>query len=235
MQIDIIQIDKSPPPTRDRFAQYEPQFERFFGGLDDDLRFRYHYILDGDAFPDTAALDAIMITGSAIGVYDHTDWIDPLRDFIRAAHTARTPMLGVCFGHQIIADALGGDVRKSEKGWGLGRQEYRVLDRSRAFAALPAEIALPASHQDQVITPPDGATTWLASDFCPHAGLVYDTGRIVSVQPHPEWDRAYAAALVELRRGDPLSGTDVMAHLEALDLPMHEAATGKALLELLRG
>lgn len=233
MQIDIIQIDTSPPPTRDRFVRYEPQFERFFGGLDDRLSFRYHYILDGDAFPDPATLDAIMITGSAIGVYDHTDWIDPLREFIRTAFEARTPMLGVCFGHQIIADALGGDVRKSAKGWGLGRQHYHVLDRSGDFADLPEQIALPASHQDQVITPPDGATTWLGSDFCPHAGLIYDTGRVVSLQPHPEWDRAYTGALVELRRGDPLSDADVEAHLDALDQPMHETETGAALLAVL--
>lgn len=234
MQTDIIQIDKSPPPTRDRFVRYEPQFERFFGGIDDSLSFRYHYILDGDDFPDPASLDAVMITGSAIGVYDHTDWIDPLREFIRTALEAGKPMLGVCFGHQIIADALGGDVRKSEKGWGLGRQDYRVLDRSGDFANLPDDISLPASHQDQVITPPAGARTWLGSDFCPHAGLIYDTGRVVSLQPHPEWDRAYAGALVELRRRDPLSDADVAAALAALNQPMDEECVGRALLGCLR-
>lgn len=234
MRIDIIQMDHSPTALRDRFAHYEPQFELFFSALDAELSFRYHYILDGDPCPDPAACEAIMLTGSPIGVYDQTDWIDPVRDFIRRTYAARTPLLGVCFGHQVMADALGGDVRKSDKGWGLGRQVYQRQNGHPALDALPANIALPASHQDQVITPPESATTWLRSDFCRHAGLIYDSGRAISLQPHPEWDRAYAGALVDLRRGDPL--TDAEAdHMRAdLERKMDETIIGQALLQFLR-
>jgi GMP synthase-like glutamine amidotransferase len=99
----------------------------------DEAGFGFQYdtvpIYDGAAFPDPATLEGIVITGSSAGVYDDHAWLDPLRAFIRGAYAADTPMLGICFGHQIMADALGGDVRKSEKGWGLGRHTYSVKRR----------------------------------------------------------------------------------------------------------
>ena len=110
-------------------------------------------------------------------------------------------MLGICFGHQIMADALGGDVRKSEKGWGLGRHTYRVTNRPGFMADAPGALAVACSHQDQVIVPPTEAEVVLASDFTPNAGLFYRSGKALSFQPHPEFLDDYALALVELRRG----------------------------------
>ena len=77
--------------------------------------------------PDPAGLEAILLTGSPAGVYDDLDWIAPLERFVRAAYHAKIPMAGICFGHQLIAQALGGTVRKSEKGWGIGRHVYDVV------------------------------------------------------------------------------------------------------------
>ena len=77
-------------------------------------------------------------------------------------------MVGVCFGHQLIAQALGGTARKSEKGWGLGRHVYDVAAGNGLIDGR--HIALACSHQDQVITPPAGATTILSSDFTPMPG-----------------------------------------------------------------
>ncbi len=108
-------------------------------------------------------------------------------------------MVGVCFGHQLIAQALGGTVRKSEKGWGIGRHVYQVAPDN---GLLDGEtIAAAASHQDQVITPPASARTIMSSDFTPHAGLLYANGTTLSAQPHPEFTVDYADALCDLRRG----------------------------------
>src|SRR5690606_31996959 len=96
---------------------------------------------------------------------------------------------------------LGGDVRKSEKGWGMGRHSYRVLSRPRFMDDAPETLAIACSHQDQVITPPETARVILASDFTPNAGLVYDNGAALSFQPHPEFHDDYALALAEMRRG----------------------------------
>src|SRR5690606_6479475 len=96
---------------------------------------------------------------------------------------------------------LGGDVRKSEKGWGLGRHSYAVTARPRYMAAAPAALAIACSHQDQVITPPAEAEVILASAFTPNAGLAYRNGAALSFQPHPEFTDEYGRALAELRRG----------------------------------
>jgi GMP synthase-like glutamine amidotransferase len=233
MKLTIIQLDESPHAVRDRFARYEPQYERLFSAITDRFEYDYVYPLDGQALPDPAGLEAIAITGSATGVYDHPAWINPMRGFIRAAYTAKTPMLAVCFGHQLMADALGGDVRLSEKGWGVGRQEYRQVTTPDFARDLPANLAIAASHQDQVITPPDCAKVWLSSDFCPNAGLVYDGGTAMSLQPHPEFDLAYSRALLELRRGKPFSDVEVNEKQAALDQPLDDRAVGEAMVRFL--
>jgi GMP synthase-like glutamine amidotransferase len=110
-------------------------------------------------------------------------------------------MVGICFGHQIMADALGGDVRKSEKGWGLGRHVYGVKTRPEFMSSVGADLAIACSHQDQVITAPKDATVILGSDFTPNAGLFYKNGAALSFQPHPEFKDNYTRALAELRRG----------------------------------
>ncbi len=127
--------------------------------------------------------------------------MEPLREFIRGAYAQKTPMVGICFGHQIMADALGGDVRKSEKGWGLGRHVYGVTSRPDFLGGTLPEFAIACSHQDQVIVPPDGAEVFLSSNFTPNAGLLYRNGAALSLQPHPEFDDDYTVALAELRRG----------------------------------
>jgi GMP synthase-like glutamine amidotransferase len=203
--LTILKTGDVPAPLADRFAPYPDMFARALEGAGAGFRYRTVAVNEGAPLPDPATLDAVLITGSAAGVYEDHAWLDPLRGFIRAAYGARTPMVGVCFGHQVIADALGGVVRKSEKGWGLGRHRYRLKGRpaalAPAMAGLPETLAIACSHQDQVIAPPEGAEVFLSSGFTPNAGLVYANGAVMSVQPHPEFEDSYARALVELRRG----------------------------------
>jgi GMP synthase-like glutamine amidotransferase len=199
MKLTLIQPTDVPEPLRERFGPYHLMFERLFAG--EGFTFEAVRLDEGETLPEPDAIEAALIMGSYAGVYDtHHQWMAPLRDFVRGAHAARTPLVGICFGHQIIADALGGDVRKSDKGWGMGRHRYAVTAARPPFGAL-TEIAIACSHQDQVIAPPAGAETILASEFTPHAGLAYDNGAILTMQPHPEFTDEYARALAELRRG----------------------------------
>ncbi len=200
MKLTLIQPTDVPDPLREKFGPYHRMAERMFAG--EGFDFEVIRLSEGEPLPDPASLDAALILGSRAGVYDtEFAWMDPLRDFIRGAYAARTPMLGICFGHQIMADALGGDVRKSERGWGLGRHVYGVAARPAHMGGTLSEFAIACSHQDQVITPPVEAETFLASDFTPHAGLVYRNGAAISLQPHPEFEDDYTLALAELRRG----------------------------------
>lgn len=201
MRLTIIQTGEVPAPLRARFGIYVPMFERMFARAGAGFPIERVPVLDGAPLPDPKQLEAVLITGSAAGVYEDHAWLDPLRHFIRAAYAAGTPMVGVCFGHQIMADALGGTVLKSEKGWGLGRHSYSVVRRPDFLENAGVSLAVACSHQDQVVSPPAGAEFFLASDFTPHAGLIYANGRAISVQPHPEFEDDYARALVELRRG----------------------------------
>tara|TARA_R110002124_G_scaffold133942_6_gene296502 strand:+ start:19324 stop:20031 length:708 start_codon:yes stop_codon:yes gene_type:complete len=201
MKITIIQTGEVPQALRAKFIPYRQMFERMFDRTGQGFSYETINIADGAPFPDPASLEGMVITGSAAGVYDDLAWLEPLRAFIRQSYTQRTPMLGVCFGHQIMADALGGDVRKSEKGWGLGRHVYGVTERPDFMGEAPASLAVACSHQDQVINPPRDAQVILASDFTPNAGLAYRNGAAISFQPHPEFDDDYTIALAELRRG----------------------------------
>ena len=200
MKLTLIQPTDVPEPLRPRFGTYAPMFHRMFAGQD--FTFDAVRLSEGEPLPDPASLDAVLITGSSAGVYDnHLAWMEPLRAFIRRSYAQNTPMVGICFGHQIMADALGGDVRKSEKGWGLGRHVYEVKTRPAHIGGDLPQFAIACSHQDQVIAPPAEAETFLASEFTPHAGLAYRNGAAISLQPHPEFEDDYALALAELRRG----------------------------------
>jgi len=200
MKLTIIQPTDVPEPLRQRFGPYNAMFHRMFEPSG--FEFETVRLADGAPLPDPATLEAVLITGSSAGVYDtHYAWMEPLRQFIRGAYANKTPMLGICFGHQIVADALGGDVRKSEKGWGLGRHVYAVKSRPAHIGGKLPEFAIACSHQDQVIAPPPEAEVFLSSDFTPNAGLVYRNGATMSLQSHPEFQDDYTIALAEMRRG----------------------------------
>ena len=200
MKLTLIQTGEVPEKLRGSFPAYAQMFHRMFAR--EGWAFETVKIAEGEPFPDPGSLDAALITGSAAGVYDnHLSWMEPLREFIRGAYAQKTPMVGICFGHQIMADAMGGDVRKSEKGWGLGRHVYDVASRPDFLGGNLPEFAIACSHQDQVIVPPDEAEMFLRSDFTPNAGLLYRNGAAMSLQPHPEFDDDYTIALTELRRG----------------------------------
>lgn len=163
---------------------------------------------EGDLPESPTACDAYLITGGASGAYDSDPWIGQTLDFLRAAK-GQAALVGVCLGHQLMAQAFGGQVIQSPKGWGVGEHEYRVVRRQAWMDGAAQDalvtIRLPASHQDQVVEKPPGAQVWAASEFTPFAGLVWPGERAISLQPHPEFEPAYAIALIETRRDGPLS------------------------------
>jgi GMP synthase-like glutamine amidotransferase len=231
-RITIIETGLVGPQFRERHGTYPQMFERMIAVADPSNAYGVVSIANGEVLPDPAGLDAILITGSSAGVYDDVDWIAPLEDFVRRAHDQRIPLVGVCFGHQLIAQALGGTVRKSEKGWGIGRHVYRLTPDNGQVDG--EEIAIACSHQDQVITPPASARTIMSSDFTPHAGLLYANGTTLSVQPHPEFTADYADALCDLRRGRA-PDTVVEVAKASLTEPLDHARLGGAIARFLTG
>ena len=158
--------------------------------------------------------DAYLITGSPAGVYEDRTWIARLIEWLQEAK-GRTKLVGICFGHQIMAEAFGGRVAKSDKGWGIGLHRYRVRERAPWMDEAPS-FAIAVSHQDQIVEPPP-RSRWLAgSDFCELGLLAYDDQPAISFQCHPEFEPAFAKALIEARR-DRLPDPD--AAIASLDQP----------------
>ena len=154
------------------------------------LTFRTWSVVDMEFPDDIRDADGWLITGSKHGAYEDIPFIPPLEDFIRKAYAANVPLVGVCFGHQIIAQALGGKVEKFGGGWAMGRQVYDFDD---------GEVALNAWHQDQVTEVPPDARVVGRNEFCPNAAFVYK-GRAYSVQAHPEFDDDAVRLLLDVRR-----------------------------------
>ena len=234
MKLTILLAGENPPALHGNFEPYANKFERMFSKADPSFSFERIEVHAGEKIPGHEQLEAVIVTGSAAGVYDNLDWMGHLRSFVRKAHAANLPMLGICFGHQMIADALGGQVIKSPKGWGLGRHVYRMQTVPDFFPADIEELALAASHKDQVIRPPHDARVFLSSRFTPNAGLVYTNGTTMSMQPHPEFDSEYSAAIFELRRGNPLTEAQVDAAVKTLEIPVDNDLVAVALAEFFK-
>ena len=186
MKIGIL-LTGHPPEEIANGERYDAYFRRLLG--EETFDYATFSVVDGE-FPEAPQdCDGWLITGSRHGAYEDHDWIPPLEDFIRACYAARQPMIGVCFGHQIIAQAMGGTVVKFDKGWSVGRVEYDI-DGQR--------MAINAWHQDQVIRVPEGARVIGSSDFCENAALVYDD-LMLTIQPHPEYGDEFVEGLIEYR------------------------------------
>ena len=205
MKIGILQTGHAPDSVITRSGDYPAMFARLLAGHGFDF---VTYDVTAGQFPASAVdCDGWIVTGSRHGVYEDHPWLPPLRQLIQAIDESRRPLLGICFGHQIIAQALGGEVEKFSGGWSVGRTAY-VIDGM--------DMALNAWHQDQVITPPGGARTIGHSGFCAHAALAYGpegAEHILTIQPHPEFDAPVIEELIATR-GDAVPD-DLLARARA--------------------
>ncbi len=193
MRIGVLECGGPPEALRPRFDGYGAMVRRLLGPGRDAVVFDAP---GGDLSSGIPDCDAFVLTGSAAGVYDDLPWIPELIGFLRQVR-GRAKLVGLCFGHQAMAEAFGGAVVKSPKGWGVGLQRYDVLGRADWMDGA-ASVHVPALHQDQVVACPPGARVTLANAFTPFAGLDY--GDAVSFQFHPEFTADFAMALIEARR-----------------------------------
>ncbi|MEM7739334.1 MAG: type 1 glutamine amidotransferase [Pseudomonadota bacterium] len=206
----VLQTGRSVPGSEKRHGDYDDMCKALMGRAPSEAE--TFAILDGD-FPKTLDdYDVFVVTGSKFGVYEDHDWIAPLEDLIRQIYESGKKMIGVCFGHQIIAQALGGQVEKSDKGFGAGAMSYTL----QLPGGQAQDISLYAWHQDQVVKAPEQAQTIASSEFCPIAGLRYDD-RVLTFQAHPEFTKAYTEELAEARRGVVLTDEQADKALASLE------------------
>ena len=185
MRIGLLECDHVDDRYRGIDGDYADMFESLLG-LD---LVRYDAVNGAlPASPDEC--DGWLATGSRFSVYDDSPWITNLQGFVRGVRDAGTAFVGICFGHQLLAHALGGRTEKAAVGWGVGAIDTWV-------EPAHADAVLLYMHQDQVVAVPDGATVLGRTDHCPIAML--QLGPMLGVQAHPEFSAAYVDALLDAR------------------------------------
>lgn len=208
MLIGILQCGHFPEAAGYPVRTYSDLYTQMLAGRG--LEFRTWSVVDME-FPDSVHdAEGWLISGSRHGAYEDLPFIPPLEDFIRKAYAAEVPLVGICFGHQIIAKALGGKVEKFAGGWGVGRTDYKFDG---------ATLALNAWHQDQVVEKPAEAEVIASSDFCRYAGFRYK-GPAFSVQPHPEFDRTALDLLLNVRAPGVVAPDRIEAAKAAMEDPV---------------
>ena len=217
MSLAILEAGAPPPALLAEFGHYPAMFERLLG-----VDATTYEVRAGELPPDVGDHSAYLITGSSAGVYEDLPWIAPLMTFLRAAK-GRAKLVGICFGHQLMAQAFGGHVEKSAKGWGVGLHSYPIVRHEPWMDGAPL-VAAPASHQDQVVQPPPDAELIASSVFTPYAGFAWRDGKAMSFQFHPEMSPEFAAALYESRR-DRIPEVD--AAIASLDAPNDSDRIGR--------
>jgi GMP synthase-like glutamine amidotransferase len=225
MNLAILETGKPPGDLAATYGDYPAMFRHLLGLP------ATSYGVEAGEFPgDPGAHDAYLITGSPAGVYEGLPWIADLIAFLRRAK-GRAKLVGVCFGHQVMAQAFGGHVEKSAKGWGAGLMSYPIVARQPWMDDAPV-VAIPASHQDQVVQQPPRTEVVASSLFTPYAALAWTDQPAISFQAHPEFSPAFAKALIE-QRYDRVPDPD--AAIASLDAPNDNERVGRWIGRFLAG
>ncbi len=190
VKIGILETGYPPECTVDEHGSYPQAFMKLLDGFG--FSFESWAALEGELPDNINCADGWLITGSKYGAYENLPWIKPLEQFLVNAYAERIPIVGICFGHQILAQALGGRVEKFDGGWSVGKVDYQLHDSA-------TEVPLYAWHQDQVVELPADASVVGSTDFCQYAALQYGN-TAYTIQPHPEFTQAYISELLAARK-----------------------------------
>lgn len=212
MKIGILVTGHIDDEHTETHVGYAHMFQQLFKKVGADFEYEIFNVID-DQWPQYVdSCDGWLITGSASGVYENTPWMQKLKKWIVHSHEQGMPMVGICFGHQIIAEAFAGRVEKYTGGWSLGPQIY---DLNGLTVEGMSHLKLNAVHQDQVVEKPENARCVGSSDFCQYAMLTYGDD-ILTIQAHPEFTLKYENALLDYHKGNAIALEPAAKALESL-------------------
>ena len=201
LKIAILEADHVAEHLRVIHGSYPEMFTQLLQWADGSVVCDAFTVIDGQ-YPDSMRdYDGFLITGSRFSAYDSETWIAKLMAYVKELYRARKPLVGICFGHQLIAQALEGATERAKQGWGIGARTSRLYYRPQWMKTLPEknEFTLLHSHQDQVTKLPKHAALLAGNSFCPNA--MYQLGEtILTFQGHPEFTKQYCLGLMGMRK-----------------------------------
>lgn len=176
--------------------------------------------------------DGWLCTGSSASVFDDEPWIVAVAELVREVHAARVPLVGICFGHQLIAHALDGRTERAAVGWGAGALPMQIIVEAPWMTPPLVSATLLYSHQDQVTELPAGGRVLGRAPHCPIAMLAVDR-HLIGIQAHPEFGAPYLRALL-VDRVDRMGEVDTAKALESLEQPTDDRVVARWILGFLR-
>jgi GMP synthase-like glutamine amidotransferase len=197
--IGILETDVLNEEVQLKYGSYPEMFKNLLLKVDDTLKFKSYQVINFQYPDNISECDAYLITGSQFSAYDDLAWINQLKVFIKRLVDYQIKLVGICFGHQLIAQALKGRVEKSDKGWGVGLITSEVKIKPAALQMDSSQFSLLVSHQDQVVVLPDDAELLAGNDFCPNASYIISNS-VLTFQGHPEFSVEYLKSIMNKRR-----------------------------------
>ena len=199
LRLCILEADDLHPAMQDAFIGFGQMLKQLLAAQAADLEFQVFNVLRGEYPQSDQQFDAYLVTGSKADSFANDPWIVTFRAYLRERFEQGDVLIGICFGHQILALVLGGDTQRCSKGWGLGVHRYRLEYKPEWLPSTENEFQLLISHRDQVTALPAGAALLASSDFCENAAFV--VGRqVLCFQGHPEFTYEFSEGLLTLRQ-----------------------------------
>src|SRR3954470_15189021 len=225
MNIGLLACDDVPERFRHIAGGYQDMFDALLRPHIPGFTFTRFDVVKGEIPASPDACDVYLCTGSRYSVYDERDWIEALKAFVRDVHDAGKTFVGVCFGHQVLAQALGGRVSKADQGWGVGVLDMEILAPEAWMRPPQRHCRLQYMHGDQVLDMPSDSTLLAAAPHCPVA--MFKVGEtMLGIEGHPEFPAAYEEALLRARR-ERIGAQIVDAALESLATPTDHELAGR--------
>lgn len=232
MKLGILKTDDVRKDLVDDFGEYPEMFTRLIHQVDPSIEISEYDVLRSKYPHDIDDVDAYLITGSKASVYDDEDWIRQLGDFVQELHQRRKKLIGICFGHQLVAHVLGGRTEKSSAGWLIGVHRHELKQQGLALTGLLEGFDVICSHQDQVTVPANESITLAGSEKCPIAACKIQD-HILTIQGHPEFTPEYAQRLFSLRR-DQLGDNTINKGIESLNTPVDNPQIARWILRFIQ-